>query len=92
LPTGKASESLGIGHLGVRPWILAYKGVPLGPGVLAGYAGIGFTLTTHTDFRMNLAATYDWQKIVGVLEFTDQPATAWANPCDYHAGRGLSRV
>ncbi len=58
-------------HFGVRPWILAYKGFDVGGGELGAYGAMGFTLTTNPDFRMNLAATYDWEKIVGVLEFDD---------------------
>jgi hypothetical protein len=58
-------------HFGVRPWILAYKGFEVGGGEIGAYGALGFTLTTNPDFRMNLAGTYDWEKIVGVLEFTD---------------------
>jgi hypothetical protein len=70
-PTGKASEGRGLGHFAVRPWILAYKAWTVGPGELGVYGELGVTITTHSDVRIGLAATYEWQKIVGILEFDD---------------------
>jgi hypothetical protein len=70
-PTGKASEARGLGHFGVRPWILAYKDWTVGPGILGVYGSLGVTLTTNVDVHMGAAVTYDWQKIVGILEFDD---------------------
>jgi hypothetical protein len=70
-PTGKASEGRGLGHFGVRPWIEAFKAWTVGPGILGAYANFGITLTTNVDVRFGLAATYEWEKIVGILEFDD---------------------
>jgi hypothetical protein len=72
LPFGTAHEGLGTGHFGVRPDILAYKAFDgVGPGLLGLYGSAGVTFTTNIDFRMGLAATYDYEGIVGVFEFDD---------------------
>ena len=94
LPTGTFSEGLESGRFGFRPKVLAYKEFDnVGPGNIGVYADIGFTITTHSDFRMDLAATYEWQKIVGILEFYDQAGDKMGSPQVYFtpgaAYRGL---
>jgi hypothetical protein len=81
LPTGSISRFRDTGRFGIRPSVLAYKDFgQFGPGDLGAYASAGFTITTHSDFRMDLAATYEWQKIVGVLEFFDQAGDKMGEP------------
>ena len=71
LPTGSEREALGEGHLGFRPSLLAYKAFDLGPGTLGAYGSAGVTLTTDLDFRLSLAATYDYDDVVTIFEFDD---------------------
>lgn len=81
LPTGSISKFRDTGRFGIRPSLLGYKDFgQLGPGDLGAYASLGFTITTHSDFRMDLAATYEWQKIVGILEFYDQAGDKMGEP------------
>ncbi|HSU67293.1 MAG TPA: hypothetical protein VLJ39_10495 [Tepidisphaeraceae bacterium] len=73
LPTGSTGEFRDTGRFGVRPWLQAYKDFgTVGPGRLAAYGEIGFTITDDSDFRFGLAGTYEWQRIVGIVEFYDQ--------------------
>jgi hypothetical protein len=72
LPTGHRSKGFDTGKFGVRPIVEAYKNFGLvGPGAIGAYGLLGFTITTNVDFRMGFAGTYEWQKIVGILEFDD---------------------
>jgi hypothetical protein len=80
LPLGKASEERGLGHFGVRPVILAFKDFPAGPGTIGAYGFLGTTLTTHVDVIFGGAATYEWKKIVGILEFDDQAGEKQGEP------------
>jgi hypothetical protein len=72
LPTGSRSKFRDTGKFGVRPIIEAYKNFgQVGPGSIGAYGLLGVTLTTDIDVRFGAAATYEWQKIVGILEFDD---------------------
>lgn len=73
IPTGKRSDFRDVGRFGVRPWLQAYKDFgQFGPGHFAAYGEMGFTITQDSDFRWGLAGTYEWNRIVGILEFYDQ--------------------
>ena len=73
LPTGNRHEFRDTGRLGLRPWLQAYKDLGMvGPGRLAAYGELGFTLTDYCDFRWGLGGTYEWNRIVGIIEFYDQ--------------------
>jgi hypothetical protein len=73
LPTGKNSDFRDVGRFGVRPWIQGYKDFgEFGPGHLGAYGEAGFTITQDSDFRFGFAGTYEWQRIVGIVEFYDQ--------------------
>ena len=73
LPTGDRGEFRDTGRFGVRPLIQAYKDFgQLGPGHIGAYGEMGFTITSNSDFRWGLAATYEVQRIVGIVEFYNQ--------------------
>ncbi len=81
LPTGSSSELRDTGHFGVRPLALAYKDFGRqGPGTLGAYGLIGFTVTTNSDFRLGLAATYEMDRLAGVLEFFDTTGNRLGRP------------
>jgi hypothetical protein len=81
LPTGDISKGLDTGRFGVRPGILFYKSFgQAGPGIIGTYGTLGFTITTHTDVRLGLAATYQYQKFVGVIEFDDRAGDNFGEP------------
>jgi hypothetical protein len=81
LPTGDIRESLDTGRFGVRPAILLYKSFgQVGPGTIGTYGTFGFTLTTHTDVRFGLAATYQMQRFIGVMEFDDRAGDHFGEP------------
>ena len=72
LPTGSSTQLRDTGHFGVRPLALVYKDFGRqGPGTLGAYGLLGFTVTTNSDFRLGLAATYEIDRLAGVLEFSD---------------------
>lgn len=72
LPTGSRNKLRDQGHFGVRPIIEAFKNFgQVGPGTIGAYGLLGVTITTNPDVRIGLAATYEWEKIVGILEFDD---------------------
>jgi hypothetical protein len=72
LPTGNRTELRDTGKFGVRPLILAYKDFgQYGPGDFGLYGLFGFTLTTNTDVRVGIAATYQYQNLVGIVELYD---------------------
>jgi hypothetical protein len=73
LPTGDRHEFRDTGRFGVRPMIQAYKDFgQFGPGHIGAYGEMGFTITEDSDFRFGFAGTYEWERIVGILEFYDQ--------------------
>ena len=81
LPTGSASQRRDTGKFGVRPLALAYKDFGRqGPGTLGVYGLLGFTVTTNSDFRLGLAATYEVKRLAAVLEFTDTTGTQSGRP------------
>jgi hypothetical protein len=72
LGTGSRTHLQDTGHFGVRPAIQAYKNFgQVGPGSIGAYGVMAVTITTNSDFRFGLAGTYEWEKIVGILEFDD---------------------
>jgi hypothetical protein len=73
LPTGDRTAMQDTGKFGVRPLILAYKDFGQhGPGDLSLYGLLGFTITTNSDIRAGIAATYQYQNLVGIFELFDQ--------------------
>ena len=73
LPTGNNSQMRDTGKFGVRPLILAYKDFGQeGPGSLGLYGLFGFTVTSNSDVRVGVAATYQINNVVGIMEFFDQ--------------------
>jgi hypothetical protein len=73
LPTGDGEKGQDRGKFGIRPWLLAYKDFgQVGPGNIGAYGSMGVTIAGHPDFRFDLAGTYEFERIVGVLEFYDQ--------------------
>ena len=81
LPTGNRTELRDTGKFGVRPLILAYKDFGQhGPGDLGFYGVVGFTITTDSDFRVGVAATYQINDFVGIFEFFDQTGTNQGRP------------
>jgi hypothetical protein len=81
LPTGDHSELRDTGHFGFRPLVLAYKDFGTqGPGRLGLYGLFGFTITTNSDVRVGIAATYQYHDLVGVLEFFDQAGDNQGRP------------
>ena len=73
LPTGDRPSGRDTGHFGVRPLLLAYKDFGRqGPGDLGLYGLLGFTITTDADVRLGVAATYQVDRLVAVLELTDE--------------------
>jgi hypothetical protein len=81
LPTGNRTELRDTGKFGVRPLILAYKDFgQRGPGILGAYGSFGFTLTTNSDVRLALAATYQLDRLTGILEFYDQTGSHQGGP------------
>jgi hypothetical protein len=81
LPTGNRSELRDTGKFGVRPLVLVYKDFgQRGPGDLGIYSLFGFTLTTDTDVRFDLAATYQINDLVGVFEFDSQAGEKQGRP------------
>jgi hypothetical protein len=81
LPTGNHTELRDTGHFGFRPLVLAYKDFGIqGPGRLGAYAFFGFTVTTNSDVRFGLAGTYQYNDVVGVLEFYDQAGDNFGRP------------
>jgi hypothetical protein len=80
-PTGDINRNLDTGRFGVRPAILVYKSFgQVGPGDIGTYGTFGFTLTTHTDVRIGVAMTYQWQRLVGVMEFDDRAGDNFGEP------------
>jgi len=72
LPTGSHDNLRDTGHFGVRPAIQVYKNFgQVGPGSIGAYGEMAVSITTNSDFRFGLAGTYEWEKIVGILEFDD---------------------
>ncbi|HSV15885.1 MAG TPA: hypothetical protein VLI90_16605, partial [Tepidisphaeraceae bacterium] len=72
LPTGSRNRLRDTGKFGVRPIVEAYKNFgQVGPGTIGAYGLLGVTITTNPDVRIGLAGTYEWQKIVGIIEFDD---------------------
>ncbi len=72
LPTGSRTRLRDTGKFGVRPLIEAYKNFgQVGPGTIGAYALLGFNITTNPDVRIGAAGTYEWEKVVGILEFDD---------------------
>ena len=81
LPTGDHSVLRDTGKFGVRPLLLLYKDLGLcGPGDLGFYGLLGFTLTTNTDVRCDLAMTYQINDLVGVAEFDAQAGDKQGRP------------
>jgi hypothetical protein len=80
LPFGKASQQRGLGHFGIRPLIIGYKEFHAGPGTIGAYGFAGVTLTTNVNVIFGGAATYEWKKIVGILEFDDQAGDKQGKP------------
>jgi hypothetical protein len=81
LPTGDRNELRDTGRFGVRPLILAYKDIgAVGPGELGAYADFGFTITEDSDVRFALAATYEIQRVVGIVELFDQAGSKIGRP------------
>ena len=81
LPTGASGQLRDTGHFGVRPLALAYKDFgQQGPGVLGAYGLIGFTVTTNSDFRVGVAATYEIHRLAAVLEFFDTTGNRLGRP------------
>jgi hypothetical protein len=81
LPTGDRTRLEDTGKFGVRPLLLAYKDFGMhGPGDLGMYALLGFTITTNSDFRFGLAATYQYNDFVGIMEFYDQAGDKQGRP------------
>jgi hypothetical protein len=81
LPTGDRSDLRDTGKFGIRPLILAYKDFGQhGPGDLGLYGLFGFTLTTNSDVRVGLAATYQYHDLVGIFEFFDQAGDNQGRP------------
>jgi hypothetical protein len=81
LPTGNHSELRDTGKFGVRPLLLLYKDFGMwGPGDLGFYGLFGFTLTTNTDVRCDLAMTYQINDLVGVAEFDSQAGDKQGRP------------
>lgn len=73
LPTGSRSEARDNAQLAVRPLLLAYKDFgQQGPGDLGFYGLVGTTITSHIDLRIGVAATYEIERFVGVVELTDE--------------------
>lgn len=73
LPTGNDGQLRDTGKFGVRPMLLAYKDFGQhGPGDFGLYGLCGFTITTDSDLRLGLAATYQINEWVGIFEFYDQ--------------------
>jgi len=73
LPTGDRTAMQDTGKFGVRPLLLAYKDFGQhGPGDLSLYGLFGFTLTTNSDVRAGIAATYQYENVVGIIEFFDE--------------------
>ena len=71
LPTGDQDQSRDRDKFGVRPLALAYKDFGrVGPGRLGAYGLLGFTITDDAHVRWGLAATYECERCVGVLELT----------------------
>jgi len=80
-PTGDINRNLDTGRFGVRPEILMYKNFgEVGPGNIGVYGTFGFTLTTHSDVRFGAAVTYQWQRLVGVMEFDDRAGDNFGDP------------
>ena len=95
LPTGDRSVLRDTGKFGVRPFVLAYKDFGThGPGIIGAYGSFGFTITTNSDVRVALAATYQIDRLTGILEFYDQTGSHQGGPqVDITPGiayRGLS--
>lgn len=81
LPTGNRGEMRDTGKFGVRPLILAYKDFGQhGPGIIGAYGLFGFTLTTNSDVRIALAATYQIDRLTSILEFYDQTGSHTGGP------------
>ncbi len=81
LPSGDRTELRDTGKFGVRPLILAYKDFgQRGPGDLGIYGLFGFTITTNSDVRFDLAATYQINDLVGVVEFDSQAGDKQGRP------------
>ena len=69
LPTGNSGHFAGTGKFGVRPQGLVYKDFGRqGPGTLGLYGMLGFTVTTHSDLRLGVAATYEVGRLAAVAE------------------------
>ena len=72
LPTGNFGALRDTGKFGIRPLILGYKDFgQRGPGDLGLYGLLGFTVTTTSDLRAGVAATYQVNDLVGIIEFFD---------------------
>jgi hypothetical protein len=81
LPTGDRTAMHDTGKFGVRPLVLAYKDFGQhGPGDLGLYGLFGFTLTTNSDVRVGIAATYQIHDLVGIFEFYDQAGDKQGRP------------
>jgi hypothetical protein len=81
LPTGSTSQLRDTGHFGIRPLALAYKDFgQQGPGTLGVYGLLGFTVTTNSDFRVGLAASYEIHRLAGVVEFFDTTGNRLGRP------------
>jgi hypothetical protein len=81
LPTGDRTQLRDTGKFGVRPLILIYKDFgQRGPGDFGVYSLLGFTLTTNTDVRFDIAATYQINDVVGVFEFDSQAGDKQGRP------------
>jgi hypothetical protein len=81
LPTGDRHEFRDTGRFGVRPLIQAYKDFgQFGPGHIGAYGELGFTIASDSDFRWGLAATYEVQRVVGIVEFFNQAGSKQGRP------------
>ena len=69
LPTGDPGRFAGTGKFGVRPQVLVYKDFGRqGPGTLGVYGTLGLTVTTNSDLRLGLAATYEVDRLAAAIE------------------------
>jgi hypothetical protein len=75
LPTGDRTEMRDTGKFGIRPLLLAYKDFgQQGPGDFSLYGLFGFTISTNSDLRLGIAATYQYHNLVGIMELYDLTA------------------
>jgi hypothetical protein len=81
LPTGDSTAMRDTGKFGIRPLVFAYKDFgQSGPGTFGLYGELGFTITTNSDLRMGIAATYQYNALVGILELYDQAGDKQGRP------------